>query len=61
MKGCGIDNKEWRGVPIEVLHKYLAGQPTHIHKMVVNEQGEVVETKQVDGQPPEVIQQPSEE
>jgi hypothetical protein len=56
-----MDTKGWRGVPIAVLRQYLAGQPTHSHKMVVNEQGEVVETTQVDGQPPTVIPTPSEE
>ena len=58
-----MDNERtgWRGVPIAVLRQYLAGQPTHSHKMVVNEEGKVVEVTQTGNEPPKVIQQPSEE
>ncbi len=56
-----MDNKRtgWRGVPIEVLRKYLAEQPTHSHKMVVNEATcKVVEIAQTGDQPPKIIQAP---
>jgi hypothetical protein len=54
-----MGNQKWRGVPIETLKKYLAGQPTHVHTMLVDEQGEVVEVTH--NEPPEVVPQPSEE
>ncbi len=58
-----MDNKGWRGVPIAVLLRHLAEQPEHVHKMCfdLNPEHKVVETTQTEGQPLEVVHQPSEE
>lgn len=56
-----MDNKKWRGVPIETLKKYLDQQPTITHRAVeLDTQGNVLELSKVGDQPFEVIRQPEE-
>jgi hypothetical protein len=55
-------NKKGRLVSIDVLRRYLAGQPEQRHTMVADmETGEVLEVTQTGNEPPTVVQKAPEE